>query len=176
MDINNQSNPQEVQSVPITVEPPQKPKRFKKRQLSVKRAVKAQKYKYAAMLAGDLQTAADSLGIPYKTLYTSARNHGWLTDFKARNRNLLQRKLAEVKENLLGKPMAEAWQASQVARSIKHAEKLDKVFEQTQDPSELNQVSKAHDSVDVRARRSLGLDTKDSATVNTMVQVNLHTS
>lgn len=176
MDINNQSNPQEVQSVPTEVVAPSKPKRFKKRQLSLKRAVKAQKYKTVAMLTGDLSEAARALGIPYQTLYTSARKHGWISDFKNRNANLLQKKLKQVQEDSLGEPMIKAWRTSQLHRALKNSEKIDKIYERVEDPSQINQLAKALDSEASRGDKALGLDRKDSATVNTMVQVNLHTS
>lgn len=173
MDINNQSNPQQVQSVPTEVVVPSKPKR---RQISLKRTNKALKYKQTAIMAGDLPTAARRLGIAYNTLWQSAKRYGWLSGFKSNQSKNLKRNLEQVVNETLSPEMSKAWQCNQVHRSIKHSEKLDRVFEQVEDPSQLNQVQKALDSVDVRARKALGLDKNESAQVNTMVQVNLHTS
>lgn len=172
MDLNAKES---IPAASVTVDPPTKP-RQKKRQISVKRATKAHLYKQAAFLSGDLTVASKTLGIAYSTLYQSGQKHGWLRSFKSRNHRDLKRKLEKAPAELLGKGMADAWQAAQVARSLKHAEKLDETFEAVEDPSELNQVQKALDSVDVRARKALGLDKNEGTSVQNLVQVNLHTT
>lgn len=178
MDLNAQESPEssKVQEVSVEVVSPSKPKRVKTRPVSLKRATKAKLYKQTALMAGDLPTAARRLGIAYTTLYTSAQKHGWLSKFKSNQATKLKKELETVSNETLSPEMSKAWQCNQVHRSIKHSEKLDRVFDQVEDPAQLNQVQKALDSVDVRARKALGLDKNDAAQVNTMVQVNLHTS